>query len=195
MMTHSTITGRTTDTAIDRLFLDRWSPRAFDRSDMPEADLQTILDAARFAPSAMNHQPWRFLYARRGDENWERFLSFLVPNNRGWAQHASVLFYVVSETVMGERPSRTHSFDAGAAWAMLAMQASMLGYITHGMAGVDFDAVAQGLGIPESFKVEAAIALGRQGDLADLPEALQAREVPSDRKARDLIAYPGNFRA
>lgn len=186
---------RTTETKLDPLFLDRWSPRAFDASDLPEDDLQTILDAARFAPSAMNHQPWRLLYARRGDENWERFLSFLVPGNRRWAEHASVLIYIASDRFMGEHgPSGTHSFDAGAAWGMLALQALMLGYHTHGMAGVDFKAATESLGVPESFKLEAAIALGRMGDPASLPEALRAREIVSGRKPREEVAYPGNFR-
>jgi nitroreductase len=189
------MTTRTTDTGLAQVFLDRWSPRAFDGSDMPDSDLATIIEAARWAPSSMNYQPWRFLHAKRGDANWNRFLSFLVPFNHDWAQHSSVLFYVLSEKVMGERPSHTHSFDAGAAWAMMAMQATMLGYITHGMGGVDFAAAAASLGVPESFKVEAAIAVGRQGDTAALPEKLQEREFPSGRKARDEIAYTGNFRA
>lgn len=186
---------RTTDTKLHALFLDRWSPRAFDASDMPDEDLHTILDAARFAPSAMNHQPWRLLYAKRGDANWERFLSYLMPGNRVWAENASVLIYIASDRFMGERASGTHSFDAGAAWGMLALQATMLGYHTHGMAGVDFKAAAEGLGVPESFKLEAAIALGKMGDPATLSEALRAREVVSGRKALDEIAYPGDFRA
>ncbi len=188
------MTARTTDTKLDRIFLNRWSPRAFDGSDIPEADLAAIIEAARWAPSAMNHQPWRFLYARRGDENWARFLDLLLPGNSVWASSASVLFFVLSETHMGERPSHTHSFDAGTAWAMLAIQASMLGYHTHGMAGVDFARAAQELDVPERFKIEAAIALGRIGDPATLSDALRAREVPSDRKPREEIAYPGNFR-
>jgi nitroreductase len=162
---------------------------------MPEADLATIVDAARWAPSAMNVQPWRFLYARRGDANWERFVGYLVPGNQVWAQNASVLFFVLSEAVSGDRPSYTHSFDAGAAWAMLAIQAQLLGYHSHAMAGVDFARAAQELGVPETFRIEAAIALGRMGDPASLPEKLQAREVASGRKARDEIAWPGDFRA
>jgi nitroreductase len=190
------MTTRTTDTKLNKLFLDRWSPRAFDQSDMPEEDLATVLEAARFAPSSMNYQPWRLLYARRGDENWERFLSYLVASNHSWAQHASVLIYIISEMHLGgpEKPSHTHSFDAGAAWGMLATQATMLGYHSHGMAGVHFKEAAQGLGVPDNFRLEAAIALGRQGDPAILTASQRAREIPSDRKPRDEIAYPGNFR-
>jgi len=192
--TSAIMTTRTTDTKLAPIFLDRWSPRAFDGSAMPQADLDTILDAARFAPSASNYQPWRFLYAHRGDANWERFLSHLVPFNQDWAKTASVLLYVLSETMMGERPSYTHSFDAGAAWGMLAIQATMLGYHTHGMAGVDYPGAAASLKVPERFRVECAIAIGRLGDPATLPEALQAREFPSDRKPLAEIAYAGDFR-
>ena len=176
------MTPRTTDTKLDPLFLRRWSPRAFDASDMPAEDLETILDAARFAPSSMNYQPWRLFYAVRGDANWERFLSWLLPSNRDWAQHSSVLIYIASDRYMGapDKPSHSHSFDAGAAWAMLAMLAAMMGYHSHAMAGVGFKA--------------AAIALGKIGDKAALPEKLQAREVASDRKPRGEIAYPGDFR-
>lgn len=192
-MTARTTDTRITDTGLAQVFLDRWSPRAFDGSDMPEADLQTILDAARFAPSAMNHQPWRFLYARKGDANWDRFVNLLVPGNQIWAKNASVLFFILSETVIGEHPSHSHSFDAGAAWAMLAIQATMLGYHTHGMAGVDFPRAAKELGVPETFRIEAAVALGKMGDPADLPEKLQAREVVSGRKGRDEIAWAGSY--
>jgi len=190
------MTTRTTDTPLDPVFLNRWSPRAFDRSDIAEADLATMIDAARFAPSASNHQPWRFLYARRGDAHWERFLSYLMDSNRAWAQNASVLFYVLSDKhpTGPERPSHSHSFDAGASWAMLAIQATMLGYHTHAMAGVHFGEAAAGLGVPDNFRVEAAIALGRIGDPATLSDYQRDREFPSDRKPRAEIAYPGNFR-
>lgn len=185
---------RTTDTKLDSLFLDRWSPRAFDELDIPAEDLHTLLDAARFAPSASNLQPWRLLYAVRGDENWERFLSYLMAGNSAWAHRASALVYILSDTLRGDQPNRNHSFDAGAAWAMLSLQAAMLGYHTHAMAGIDYPAAQAGLGVPEHFRVEAAVAIGRIGDPAILPDATREREVPSGRKARDEIAYPGNFR-
>ena len=185
---------RTTDTKLDPLFLNRWSPRAFDESEISNEDLHTMLDAARFAPSAINHQPWRFLYARRGDENWERFLSYLLPGNSAWAHRASALLFILSDTMRGDTPFRSHSFDAGAAWAMLAVQAAMLGYHTHAMGGVDYPAAQAGLGVPDQFKIEAAMVIGRIGDPMVLTEATRAREVPSGRKARDEIAYPGNFR-
>ena len=190
-------TNRQTDTALDPIFLHRWSPRAFDGSVMSAEDLRTIFDAGRWAPSSFNYQPWRFLYATRDDAaNWSRFVDLLMPFNALWAKEASALVFIVSETTMGapDKPSHSHSFDSGAAWGAMALQAHMLGYHTHGMAGIEMDKTRTELSIPDGFRIEAAIAIGRMGDPATLPEKLQEREVPSGRKSLDEIAYPGNFR-
>ena len=146
---------------VHQLFVDRWSPRAFDETDIPQDDLEAIFAAAGLAPSAFNYQPWKFLYARRGDENWERFLSLLIPFNQSWAKDASVLIFIVSDTKMGDQPSHSHSFDAGAAWAQMALQATLMGYHAHGMTGLEFDKARAELGIPEGFRLEAAVAIGR----------------------------------
>lgn len=120
------MTSRKPDHPVNELFVNRWSPRAFDGSDMPETDLKTILEAARWAPSAFNIQPWRFVYARRDDDNWGKLLELLNPFNLGWAQHASALVFLFSDTEIDgkdgdpNRPSGTHSLDAGAAWAQAA---------------------------------------------------------------------------
>lgn len=189
------MTDRTTDTPVARIFLDRWSPRAYDASPMPEGDLRLILDAARWAASSYNYQPWRFLYAHRDDANWHRFLGLLVPFNQSWAKDASVLLYIISDKTMGapDKPSHSHSFDAGAASAQLALQASIAGYFAHGMVGVDFPRAAAELGVPDGFRIEAAVAIGRRGDPANLPEGLRDRDVPSDRKPIEEIAFAGNF--
>lgn len=188
---------RETDTALDPLFLNRWSPRAFDGSVMPADDLRTILDAGRWAPSSFNYQPWRFLYATRDDAaNWARFLDLLIPFNAIWAKEASVLLFILSETTMGspDKPSHSHSFDAGAAWSAVALQSTLIGYHAHGMVGIDMDKTRTELGVPDGFRIEAAVAIGRMGDPASLPEKLQAREEPSNRKPLEEIAYSGNFR-
>jgi nitroreductase len=196
------MTERRPDRPIDPLFLERWSPRAFDGSEMPEEDLLTLFEAARWAPSAFNSQPWRLLYARRGDENWERFLSLLIPWNQSWAHTASVLVYMLSDTLpftdrkTGEpQPSTTHSFDAGAAWACLALQAARMGYRAHGMSGIQDELARSELRIPERFALNAACAIGRIGDPAQLDEKLRAREFPSGRKPVADFAFPGNFPA
>lgn len=186
------------DPRIHRLFIDRWSPRSFDATEMPQEDLDVILEAASWAPSAFNYQPWRFLYARRGDTDWERFLSLLIPFNAGWAKDAAVLIFIVSDTRMGDgddaKPLHSHSFDAGAAWAQMALQATVMGYHAHGMTGIDFDRATRELGIPENFRLEAAVAIGRRDRPERLPEELQAREAPSSRKPIAEIAFAGGFR-
>jgi nitroreductase len=190
---------RHADHPVDPLFLDRWSPRAFDESEMPEFDLLSLFEAARWAPSAFNSQPWRFLYARRGEADWERFLDLLIPFNRSWAHSASALIYILSDTLpftdkAGEpATSHTHSYDAGAAWACLALQATRMGYQAHGMSGVDFDRVREALGVPERYRVEAAAVVGRVGDPKGLPEKLRAREAPSGRKAVEEFAFKGGW--
>ena len=176
----------------------RWSPRAFDASDIAPPDLQTLFDAARWAPSAFNAQPWRFLYARRGDAHWDDFLKLLLPGNAGWAQNASALIFILSDTLMEKpgnepAPSWSHSFDAGAAWAMMALQARALGYYSHGMTGVNFEAARVELRVPDRFRIEAAVAIGRRGDPASLPEPLQEREKPSGRNRVESFAFAGRF--
>ncbi len=184
---------------IDKLFLDRWSPRAYSNETMPEADLLTILEAAHWAPSASNLQPWRFVYALRGSENWDKFLSLLIEFNQGWAKSAAALLFVVSRTHSGElgsaeqKPSYSHSFDAGAAWGFLAIQAHLAGYEAHGMGGFHVEKSYEVLGIPEGFRVEAAVAIGKVGDKNQLPEKLKERETPNDRKPLSELAFNGTF--
>ncbi len=193
------MTERTAHPKVLPLLVERWSPRAFDGSELPQDDLDAIFSAAGLAPSAYNVQPWRFLYARRGDANWDRFLSLLVPFNQSWAKDASVLVFVLSDTLSNngteDLPNRTHSFDAGAAWMALAVQAQAMGYHTHGMGGVDFDAARTELKLPERFRLEAAVAIGRIGPVENLPEGLRAGEIVTNRKPVAEIAAAGDFTA
>jgi len=190
---------RNSEYPIDTIFLDRWSPRAFDASSMPASDLFTILEAARWAPSAFNLQPWRFLYSYRDDVYWQDYLSLLDSFNASWAQHASALLFVLSDTLIpGEnnqpdKRSNYHSFDTGAAWAQLALQATLLGYHSHAMAGINFDASRRNLFVPERYQVEIAIAIGKRTDQSILSETLQAREQPSPRFPISEIAFAGVF--
>jgi nitroreductase len=191
------MTARTADPRIVPLIIERWSPRAYDGTPVPAEDLKVIFEAAGWAPSAFNYQPWRFLYAVHGDANWDRFLSLLVPFNAGWAKSAGALVFVVSDTLMrsakGDQPNHSHSFDAGAAWALLALQATALGYHAHGMTGVDFARAQAELGVPDDFRVEAAVAIGRQGSADSLPEPLREREAPSGRHPVTQLAVAGTF--
>lgn len=190
---------RTSDHEIDPLFLDRWSPRAFTSDEIPEAALFSILEAARWAPSSYNSQPWRFVYARRGYQHWERLLGLLNAFNASWAKAAAALVVIVSKPTLAvpgkdeEIPSYSHSFDAGAAWAHLALQATRLGYQAHGMVGFDLVRAASELNVPAGYRVEAAVAIGRPGDKSLLPEGLQAREAPSQRNPLTASAFEGAF--
>lgn len=190
---------RTTDRAVSPHFLERWSPRAFDGSEIDEGLLLTLFDAARWAPSAFNYQPWRFVWARRGDAHWQTLLDLLLPFNAAWAGKASALIFVLSDRLIvppggnEPQPATTASFDAGAAWAQLALQAHLSGLHTHAMAGFDHARAPEVLGAGDRFKVEAAIAVGRIGDKSTLPEALQAREAPSPRKAVEELAFAGHL--
>jgi nitroreductase len=192
---------RKADHPIDPLFLERWSPRAFADAAMSETDILTLIEAARWAPSSYNSQPWRFLYALRGTPSWDKFLGLLNPFNQSWAKNAAALLVVVSNSVMlppgAEKavPSYSHSFDAGAAWGYFALQAARSGWQAHGMVGFDHARAFAELDVAEGYRVEAAIAVGRVGDKSMLPEALQAREAPSGRLALSAIAMEGGFKA
>jgi nitroreductase len=186
---------------VEKLILDRWSPRAFTGEEMPEAELMSLFEAARWAPSSFNAQPWRFLYARRNTAHWDRFLGLLSASNQSWAKNASVLIVMVSNSVRLSPgadkavPSHSHSMDSGAAWENLALQATKSGWHAHGMVGFDIPRAFAELGVPEGYRVEHMIAVGRKGDKSLLPEPLQAREMPNDRLKVSEIAFEGGFKA
>ncbi|WP_310621145.1 nitroreductase family protein [Flexibacterium corallicola] len=184
---------------VEPIFVDRWSTRSYDGQSMPESDLFSILEAARWAPSAYNIQPWRFIYAHREDESWNTFLDLLDPFNKEWAKNASALIFVISDSIMpgdGDRadhPSRCHSFDSGAAWAQLALQATAQGYHAHAMAGIYFDKIKQELSVPDRFRVEIAVAVGKRSEALALSDSEVEQETPSLRKPIREIAFSGAF--
>jgi nitroreductase len=196
-----TVNSRSTDYPIDPLFLERWSPRSFTGATMPEYELFTILEAAHWAPSAFNSQPWRFIYARRDTAHWPRLLGLLTESNQLWAKNASVLIILVSKMTVLPRgaekevPSWSHSLDAGAAWCSLALQAQRSGWAAHGMVGFDRERATSELGVPSGYRVEAAIAIGKRGDKSLLPESLKAREQPNDRMPLAQVVGEGSFGA
>jgi nitroreductase len=186
---------RKADHPVDKLFLDRWSPRAMSGEPLTEEELMTLLEAARWAPSSYNNQPWRILYARRDTEHWPLFLDLLVEGNRAWVKDAAVLLlFVAKETFdFNGQTYPTYSFDTGAAWENLALQATLNGLVTHGMQGFDYERARTELKIPEGFRVEAMAAVGRAGDPATLPEAAREREEPSGRKPLAETTCEGIF--
>jgi nitroreductase len=180
---------------VDELFLDRWSPRALSGEGVTDEELMTLFEAARWAPSSYNNQPWRILYARRETEQWPVFFNLMVEGNQAWAKDAAALLLFVSKETFdfNGKPYPTHSFDTGAAWENLALQATMLGLVTHGMQGFDYERARTELNIPEGFRVEAMVAVGHPGDPAKLPEPLREREAPSGRKPLSEITCEGAF--
>ena len=180
---------------VEEIFIDRWSPRAMSGEGLEEAELKTLFEAARWAPSSYNNQPWRIMYARRGTPHWQTFFDLLAEGNKAWAKDAAVLILFASKETFdfNGRPYPTHSFDTGAAWENLALQGALKGLVVHGMQGFDYERARAALGIPEGFRVEAMAAVGRPGDPARLPEALRAREKPSDRKPLGETVCEGPF--
>jgi nitroreductase len=189
--------GRSSDHSVENLIIERWSPRAFTGDSIPHETLMSLFEAARWAPSSYNSQPWRFIYGLKGTPAFDTIFGLLVPANQGWAKDAAVLLVIVSKTTMAPRgtemPSHSHSFDAGAAWQNLALQATALGWHAHGMTGFDIPRAATDLGVPEGYRVEAAVAIGKQGDKSSLPEAYQAMEAPNARNKVESFVFEGSF--
>jgi nitroreductase len=190
---------RNAEFAIDPIFTNRWSPRAFTGEAIDERILFTLFEAARWAPSANNSQPWRFIYCLKDSPKWPAFLGLLSNTNRRWAANASVLVVLVSKTThirngdTEPTPLRSHSFDSGAAWALLALQAQHSGWRTHAMGGFNRDLAREVLSVPEGYDVEVAIAIGRQAEHGSLPPDLQERERPSQRKPLGKFVAEGRF--
>ncbi len=180
----------------DPLFLNRWSPRAMSGEAIGKDELMRLFEAARWAPSAFNNQPWRFLYAFRETENWLPFFDLLADANKAWVKNGAVLIVILSKTTFdyNGKPALTHSFDAGAAWANLALQGTLSGLVVHGMMGFDYDKAKEVFNIGDEFQVEAMAAIGRAGNKEKLNKELQERELPSDRKKLSEIAFEGKFR-
>lgn len=180
---------------IDPIFLKRWSPRAMSAEPITRHELMTLLEAARWAPSTYNEQEWRFLYALRDTGNWQKFFNLLLPANQTWCVKAAALMVVVSHTVFtrNNSPNPVHTFDTGAAFENLCLQGAQLGLVVHGMAGFDYDRARRTLNVPTDYKVEAMVAIGRPGDVDELPAELRSREKPTDRKPISEISHEGSF--
>jgi len=184
---------RTADHPIDSLFLNRWSPRAMSGEPLSDVELMPLFEAARWAPSASNLQPWRILYARRDTAAWPIFFGLLKESNQIWCRHAAVLVVFASLTVNPKtgNPLVTHSYDTGAAWENFALQGTRCGLVVHGMQGFDYAQTRARLNIPDDWRVEAMAAVGKPGRLEDLPEHLRSREVPSGRLAVSEFVHEG----
>lgn len=187
---------RQADHEIDITFLNRWSPRAFADQPVEEAKLMQILEAARWAASSYNEQPWRFLLARTPDDV-AKFLDLLVPANQAWAKDAPVLLFIAAKKTFSHNgeANATHGYDSGTASGYMTFQAERVGLIAHGMVGFDADKAREVLNVPDDFAVMAAYAIGYHGDKLQLPPELQEREVPSGRRPLIESIMEGGFSA
>ncbi|MCY9660602.1 nitroreductase family protein [Paenibacillus chondroitinus] len=181
------------DYPVHSLFLNRWSSRAFEPKEVADETLYTILEAARWAPSSSNLQPWRFIVAKTEAQK-QKFQSFIKPNNRLWTDHAPVLVLVLSHKLRQDGAlNGAHAFDAGAAWASLAFQAHLLGLATRAVGGYDRDIAREVLSIPEDYDLHAVITLGYRGASERLPSELQERELPNGRRPLNESIIEGSF--
>jgi nitroreductase len=190
-------TKRTSEYPINPLILSRWSPRSMTGEELGDDDIMSLFEAARWAPSSFNNQPWRFIYAKRNTEHWDRLFNLLVDVNKTWAKNAALLAVVISRKnfEFNEKPARTHQFDTGSAWENLALEASSRGIVAHGMQGFDYEKAKTELGIPADFEVMAMIAIGKRGPKENLPTEIQDKEKPNDRKALKDIIMEGTYRS
>ena len=180
---------------IHSLILNRWSPRSMTGEELTDELLMSLFEAARWAPSSYNNQPWRFIYAKRNTEHWNRLFNLLVEGNKVWAKNAAALVVVIARKNFehNEKPARTNQFDTGAAWENLALEATFRGLAAHGMQGFDYEKAKKDLEVPDNFDVVAMIALGKRGQRDQLPPQLQEREYPNDRKPLNEIVMEGRF--
>jgi nitroreductase len=171
----------------------RWSARAFAGRDVAEEDLRRVFEAARWAASSGNEQPWRYVVGRRGTETHRKISESLVPNNQAWAKKAPVLMIGLARTrfTRDDRPNAYALYDLGAASSYLTLQAAALGLTTHQMAGFDREKARTLLGVPEGHELGAAIALGYQDDPDTLPspELIQRETAPRQRKPLDEFVF------
>ena len=183
---------------VEPIFARRWSPRAFDEATpVPHDALASMLEAARWSPSAYNRQPWRFIISDRFQDEaaWRRVLAALAPGNQRWAQRAPLLVVLAAlvRDEMGENAWAEH--DAGQAALAFVLQAAALGYAAHQMAGFDPEAIAKALGLPDEARPRVVIAVGKPAspDVLDDEELKKRERAPRERKPLEEIAFVGRW--
>lgn len=185
------------DIPIHDLLARRWSPRAFDERPVDMDTLRTIFEAARWAPSLNNEQPWRFIVASKEHQtDWNRLFECLVEGNRRWAFRAPVLILSISRMHFEDdgKPNRHAFHDTGLATENLVLQATAQGLVAHQMAGFDVEKARVDLRIPSGYEPVAMIAVGYPGDAALLPERLRERELrPRDRRPIAAWTFSGQW--
>jgi nitroreductase len=187
----------TTDSPVHELIRNRWSPRAFVDTPVSANVLRSLFEAARWAPSSNNEQPWVYLVATKDDpESFGKMLGVLVEFNANWAKHAPVLALSVAHLKMQRdgKPNRVAMHDVGSASAQLTFEANSRGLRVHQMAGFDAEKARQTFAIPPDWEPVAAMAIGYPGNPDSLPENLRERELaPRTRKPSSEFVMSGSW--
>ncbi len=185
-----------TSSAVHDLIRHRWSPRAFAPTPVSASDLASVFEAARWAASSNNGQPWRFIVATSADTAaHDAAADCFNPRNQRWARPAPVLIFALARKLADNGSANMHHwYDTGAAVAQLSLQAEALGLVVHQAAGIDRDRVRATYGVPDDVDVVIGFALGHPGDPEALPEELPGREKePRGRKPLGDIVFAGTF--
>ncbi|MBS3119975.1 nitroreductase family protein [Candidatus Woesearchaeota archaeon] len=181
--------------AINPIFVNRWSPRAMTGEELPDEELMPLFEAARWAPSSFNEQPWRFIIAKRNTPDFGRFLQLLTPGNQAWCSNAAVLLLIVSKKTLSrnDAPNRVHDFDAGSAWMSMALEGTGRGLVVHGMGGFDRERARTEIKVPDDYDVEAMVAIGRRKPDSQLTPEEKANQRISDRRPVEESVFKGSF--
>ncbi len=166
------------------LIYQRWSPRAFKKTQIDQEILESVFDAARWAPSCFNEQPWIFLTSTQ--QTFDQFLDLLVEGNQSWAKNAALIGFVLANKQFDHNGKNNSwaTFDAGAAWMAMSLQASSMGLYTHGMGGIKKENIYQQFDIDkDKLEVICGFALGEIDNPENLTDELRQREQPSSRKS------------
>ena len=186
---------RKADHPIHPMILHRFSSRAMTGEEISDGELASLFEAARWAPSSYNNQPWRIIYAKKSEPEFGTFFDLLVPFNQSWANKAAVLGCFLSHTIFdhNQKPSITHAFDTGAAWENFALEGCHRGLVVHGMQGFDYEGARRKLLVPGDYEIHAMFAVGKKASLDSLSLELQAKELPSSRKKIEEFVMQGTF--
>ncbi len=186
-----------TDHPVDSLIERRWSPRVFSDREVGTDAILSLLEAARWAASAYNAQPWSFIVARRQDKDeFERLLGCLVPGNQEWAKGAHVLMLTVAKLTFShnDKPNALAIHDVGQAAATMAIQATSMGLRIHQMSGFDAAKARETYAIPDGYEPVTVIAVGYRADEDSMPEDVREKEsAPRQRRPLGEIVFSGTW--
>lgn len=175
----------------------RWSPRVFEEKSIPQEEIDRLFEASRWAASSYNRQPWRFIYAKKGSEAYDKMIGCMVEFNQQWAKNAPLLIFTAYKEKTDEGDDNFHALhDLGLSLGNMSMQAESMNIAMHHMAGIDWKKAQKVFDVPEGFHVTTAIALGYYGgDLSKLPEDLREQETGKrERKPQSEFVFEGSWK-